>query len=84
MVEKYCPVMRAAYGFGVPVVPRGLSTPNGQGAQIGIQQVNARNHELRVYGNPNDYMMYCVYCGELAKQLLWNSALSRPDEVPAS
>jgi len=85
MVSKQCPVSRAAYCYIQmrPVTMPGVLA-NGQlgrpqqAMEQQVMQVWSQHHELRVYGDPTEYMMYCVFCGEIAMQVQWVEAASRP------
>lgn len=85
MVSKQCSVSRAAYCYIQmrPVNMPGVLT-NGrlgvpqQAMEQQVVQVWAQHHELRVFGDPNEYTMYCIFCGEIAEQVYWIEATSRP------
>ena len=85
MVSKQCPVSRAAYCYiqmrpvNMPSVLQNgrLGAPQ-QAMEQQVMQVWAQHHELRIYGDPFNHELYCVFCGEIASQHDWVEAASRP------
>lgn len=82
MISKQCPIQRPVYSF-ITVHQKetvGISR-NGdlhqgppQMEQL-VNQVSAANHELRIFGNAEDYMMYCIFCGTVGAQGDWVTVL---------
>ena len=59
----------------VPMVAKGgLSVIDGRNQQqmtLAPQGQSAVHHELRMTEQITDYMMYCIFCGELGTQVEW-------------
>lgn len=88
MVDKNCPVKRAAYSYTVmQSVPGPSSIASGKlmsgppQIQQQVMQVWAQHHELRTYGDPRDYEMYCVFCGQISMQSQWATAMQEQKSV---
>jgi len=85
MLTPRCPIQRSVWGVFVQVpvaaLPKGLSLANGMQAQMTMQRVDVfeNNHELRC-SDPMAYEFYCVYCGQIGKQIDWVAVLSQPVE----
>ncbi len=78
--SKSCPIQRPVYGFLIQRavnMPKSLMVNGQQAIEQAIQQFAANNHELRQWGEAQNYEMYCVFCGELASQLKWSTVLSQ-------
>lgn len=81
-LTRTCTVPRAQTVFMVPGQRRmALNGPQGQ--DMLLQQLNQSHHELRRYatGHPSDNAMYCVFCGAVENQEVWQALLSAPVEA---
>lgn len=83
MLSKQCTVQRLVYGhmFMTPV-GNPMSKLNG-GPQLmepRFQNFALDNHELEIY-DKEDYTLFCKFCGVIAPQIEWASALGRPAGV---
>lgn len=85
-VTANCIVPRAVWGQFLPmpvmVGPGGgkLSVVNGANReQVELKPAQGQiaiHHELRIHEG-TDYVMYCIYCGELGTQAEWSEMLRR-------
>ena len=77
MIPKQCPVQRPAYSFTLMRQKETASVLGNGRLQQGppqveqvVNQVAAAYHELRVF-DADAYMLYCIFCGNIAAQHEW-------------
>lgn len=86
VASKHCVVTRAYQTLVLGQTPIANKSPlniNGQPTQmqVQVQTFAVNHHELQQFGNPNDFLLMCKYCGQYAPQVDWVIELARP-EVP--